>query len=433
MFAPDPSNSEPLGNISPSIEDQSHVTTIDLPDQPPPLPRNHLMPSSRALELLETLIAIPSVNPAYDPESTGEAKVATFIAAWARSLGLVTARQTVFPGRDNILVRLEGPSTANAPVLLFESHMDTVSADAMPAAFTPTIREGRLYGRGACDTKSTMAAMMAAIESLVDDRDALACTIEFLAAVDEETGGAGVNAYVEAGACADGAVVGEPTELRVIHAHNGCVRGDITVIGRAAHTSVAADGINAITGMAEVIIALRDVHAELVDAPGGIAANGSLTVSLIHGGTGINIVPAECTISYDRRIVPGQLPDAVIAEIDAAIDTVRASRPDLTIVRATPWLISPALSTPLDSALLVAASAANRALGLNPDPATVPYGSDASRLSDPSHSSPGIPAIVYGPGSIAQAHGADEYVEIAQLESATNFYRAVALNFGKRE
>lgn len=387
------------------------------------------MPSSRALELLETLIAIPSVNPAYDPESAGEAQVATFIAAWARSLGLIVHRQTVFPGRDNIVVRLEGPT--NAPVLLFESHMDTVSAGAMSDAFTPTIREGRIYGRGACDTKSTLAAMMAAIESLVDDHDVLACTIEFLAAVDEETGGAGVNAYVEADACADGAVVGEPTELRVIHAHNGCVRGDITVIGRAAHTSVADDGINAITGMAEVILALRDVHAGLVAAPGGIASNGSLTVSLIHGGTGINIVPAACTISYDRRIVPDQIADAVLAEIDAVIDMIRLRRPDLTIERHAPSLIDDALNTPVATAIVRAASAANLALGFNPNPATVPYGSDASKMSNSPHVSGGIPAIVYGPGSIAQAHGADEYVEIAQLESATNFYRAVALDFGK--
>ena len=387
------------------------------------------MSSSRALELLETLVAIPSVNPAYDPESSGEAQIATFIAAWARSLGLSVQRQTVFPGRDNILVRLEGP--VEAPVLLFESHMDTVSADGWSDAFTPTIRDGRLYGRGSCDTKGTMAAMMAAIESLVDDRELLACTIEFLAAVDEETGGAGVNAHVASGARTDGAVVGEPTELRVIHAHNGCVRGDITVTGRAAHTSVAADGINAIAGMAEVIIALRDVHAELSAAPGGNTTNGSLTVSLIHGGTGINIVPAECTISYDRRIVPGQIADTVIAEIDAALDTIRSSRPDLTIERLTPWLISPALNTPLDTGIMRAASSANRALGLDPDPATVPYGSDASRLSDSSHVTEGIPAIVYGPGSIAQAHGAEEYVEIAQLEAAADFYREVALRFGK--
>lgn len=386
------------------------------------------MPSSRALELLITLVAIPSVNPAYDPESAGEAQIATFVASWARALGLSTRRQTVFPGRDNIIVRIEGP--ANAPVLLFESHMDTVSA-AGSEAFTPTVRDGRLYGRGACDTKSTLAAMMAAIESLLDHRASLACTIELLAAVDEETGGAGVKAHVEAGARADAAIVGEPTELRVVHAHNGCVRGEINVIGRAAHTSVAGEGINAITGMADVVLALRDLHARLVSAPGGVQANGSMTVSLIDGGTGINIVPARCTISYDRRIVPGQTVPEALAEIDTTLDTLRTSHPDLGIERQVPSLTDDALNTPTDSTIVRIASSANRALGLDPVPAAVPYGSDATKLSASPHVVGGIPTIVYGPGSIAQAHGADEYVEIAQVEAAAAFYRGVALAFGR--
>jgi acetylornithine deacetylase/succinyl-diaminopimelate desuccinylase-like protein len=396
------------------------------------------MHSSRALELLATLVAIPSINPAYDPESAGEAQIATFVASWARALGLTTRRQTVFPGRDNILVRLEGP--ANAPVLLFESHMDTVSAAVSAAgnadgiqAFTPTVRDGRLYGRGACDTKSTLAAMMAAIESLLDDRASLACSIELLAAVDEETGGAGVKAHVAAGARADAAIVGEPTELRVVHAHNGCVRGEINVIGRAAHTSVAGEGINAITGMADVVLALRDLHETLVSAPGGVRANGSMTVSLIDGGTGINIVPARCTISYDRRIVPGQtVPDA-LAEIDATLDTLRASHPDLGIERQEPSLTDDALNTPTDSAIVRIASKANRELDLDPVPAAVHYGSDATKLSTSPHVAGGIPSIVYGPGSIAQAHGADEYVEIAQVEAAAAFYRGVALAFGRSD
>lgn len=385
------------------------------------------MPSSRALELLTTLVAIPSVNPSYDPESAGEAQIATFVASWARALGLSTRRQTVFPGRDNIIVRIEGP--ANAPVLLFESHMDTVSADGN-LAFTPTIRNGRLYGRGACDTKSTLAAMMAAIESLLDHRASLACTVELLAAVDEETGGAGVKAHVEAGARADAAIVGEPTELRVVHAHNGCVRGEINVIGRAAHTSVADEGVNAITGMADVVLALRDLHQRLVSAPGGVQANGSMTVSLIDGGTGINIVPARCTIGYDRRIVPGQTVPEALAEIDRTLDALRASHPDLGIERQVPSLTDDALNTPTDSAIVLAASKANRELGLDPVPAAVPYGSDATKLSASPHVAGGIPTIVYGPGSIAQAHGADEYVEIAQVEAAAAFYRGVALAFG---
>ena len=384
----------------------------------------------RAMEILRDLIAIPSVNPAYDEASDGEAQVALYVAAWARALGLAVERQAVFPAtdthpsRDNVLVCLAGPD--GAPTLLLEAHMDTVSPDAMPDAFTPIERDGRLFGRGACDTKGSLAAMMAAVETLATDGTPLPCTVELLAAVDEETRGTGVAAYVEAGHRPDAAIVGEPTTARVIHAHNGVLRGEIAVIGKAAHTSVAREGINAIEGMAPVIVALAGLNREIASRPGGAAAHGSLTVSLIAGGTGLNIVPERCTIAYDRRTVPGDSTPALLAEIDATLDAVRETAlPGLRIERASPLLDIGALLTPLDAPIVRAAAAANAALGLAPAPTTVPYGSDASILNVDG----GIPTIVYGPGDIAQAHGANEYVAVAQVGQAAAFYVAVARGF----
>ncbi|HEU0165117.1 MAG TPA: M20/M25/M40 family metallo-hydrolase [Thermomicrobiales bacterium] len=378
---------------------------------------------SRAVDILHDLIAIPSVNPAYDPPSEGESAVATYVECWARSHGLAATRGVVLPGRENVIVRLE--TRPNAPILLLEAHMDTVSADTMPDPFAATVRDGHLYGRGACDTKGSLAAMMAAVESLVAMRDELPCTVILLAAVDEETSGTGVRAWVEGGHYADAAIVGEPTRLRVIHAHNGVVRGAIGVSGRAAHTSVAHEGINAIDGMAEVVLALRGLNADLASRPGGATANGSFTVSIIAGGTGINIVPEQCVIHYDRRTVPGDQAENVLAGIDATLDAVRTQRPDLTIVRHDPSLIDDALDTSPAEAIVVVASEANDALGLDPAPTTVPYGSDGSKLSVIG----GIPTVVYGPGDIAQAHGADEYVELSELTAAAAFYREVAMRF----
>jgi len=384
----------------------------------------------RAVEILRDLIAIPSVNPAYDAASDGEAQVALYVAAWARAIGLEVERQTVFPAtdehpaRDNVRVRLAGPD--GAPTLLLEAHMDTVSPDAMPDAFTLAEREGLLFGRGACDTKGSLAAMMAAMETLATDGEPLPCTVELLAAVDEETEGTGVAAYVKAGGRPDAAIVGEPTNLRVIHAHNGVLRGEIAVLGKAAHTSIAHEGVNAIEGMAPVIVALADLNREIAARPGGATANGSLTVSLIAGGTGLNIVPERCTIAYDRRTVPGDTTSALLADLDAALDAVRVHQrtatPGLRIERAAPLLDIGPLLTPPDAPLVRAASAANAALGLDPAPASVPYGSDASILN----AEGGIPTIVYGPGDITQAHSANEFVEIAQVERAAAFYAAVA-------
>jgi len=386
-------------------------------------------PTSRAVELLRDLVAISSVNPAYDPASDGEAQIALYVAAWARSLGLDVERQTVFPAtdthpaRDNIITRL--PGLDGAPTLLLEAHMDTVSPDAMPDAFTPTEHEGRLFGRGACDTKGSLAAMMAAVEwlALTTDGAPPPCTVELLAAVDEETMGTGVAAYVAAGHRPDAAIVGEPTALRVIHAHNGCLRGEIVVTGKAAHTSVAHEGINAIEGMAPVILALGTLNRKLAGRPGGAPEHGSLTVSLISGGTGLNIVPERCTIAYDRRTVPGDRTPALLAELDAALDSVRAAIPAIQVERKAPSLDIGALLTPLD-APIVRAAAANAELGLDPAPTKVPYGSDASTLS-----AGGIPTIVYGPGDIAQAHSAREYVELNQVERAAHAYLATIRTF----
>ncbi|MGC4193128.1 MAG: M20/M25/M40 family metallo-hydrolase [Thermomicrobiales bacterium] len=400
-----------------------------MPD--PSIPTSHPTAAGRrAVEILHDLIAIPSVNPAYDLTSDGEVQVALYVAAWARALGLPVERQTVFPAtddhpaRDNIRVRLTGPD--GAPTLLLEAHMDTVSPDAMPDAFMPAERGGRLYGRGSCDTKGSLAAMMAAVEALATDGAPLSCTVELLAAVDEETQGTGVFAYVRAGNRPAAAIVGEPTELRVIHAHNGCLRGEIAVTGRAAHTSIAHEGVNAIEGMAPVIMALAELNREIASRPGGAADHGSLTVSLVSGGTGLNIVPERCTIAYDRRTVPGDRTTPLLAEIDAALDAVRrtAMTPGLSVERQTPSLDIAALLTPLAEPIVRTAVEANASLGLDSIPTKVPYGSDASTLQEG-----GIPAIVYGPGNIVQAHGADEYVELIQVEQAAAFYVAVARTF----
>ena len=379
--------------------------------------------NKRVVEILQDLVAIPSVNPVYDSTSPGEAAVADHVERWAAELGLETTRLAALPGRENVLVRLMGPDAA--PVLLFEAHMDTVGVDGMPDAFKPTVRDGRMYGRGTCDTKGSLAAMMAAIESLVADRSALTCTVELLAAVDEETSGKGAFAHVASGGTADAAIVGEPTACRIVHEHNGCVRGEIEVIGKAAHTSVAGEGLNAIEGMAEVIRALRVVNEVLGSRPGGAPEHGSLTVSLISGGTGINVVPERCVVNYDRRITPGQTPDEALAEIDAALKQVSRARPEFRIERPEPWLVNGSLATLPDAGIVITATSACDALGLNSALKRVPYGSDASKFA-----ADGIPTIVFGPGSIAQAHAVDEFVLVEDLVMATRFYREMALRFG---
>jgi acetylornithine deacetylase len=302
--------------------------------------------------------------------------------------------------------------------------MDTVGiVPGTRAGFTPATDDGKMYGRGTCDTKGSMASMMAAIEELMTIRAQLRCNIEFLAAVDEETIGSGSLIYARNAPNVAAAIVGEPTGNRIVNAHKGVVRGRIEVTGRAAHTSVAHEGINAIDAVADVLIGFRAISNELQAIPG----KGSLTVSLIDGGSGINVVPERCTISYDRRTVPGDTRDSVLAEIDEALVAVRARWPEASIERHVPDLDVSPLDTSVESTIVSASISAARESGLDPTPTAVPYGSDASYL----HEEAGIPCIVFGPGSIDFAHGPDEHVPLPELTYASRFLTNLALNFGK--
>ncbi len=385
------------------------------------------MSDERVVKLLTDLIAIDSVNPAY-PGGVGEAGVADYVERWASDTGLEVERQPVSPGRDNVLVTLRAPNSSGT--LLFEAHMDTVSLDSMgEAGLRPEVRDGRLHGRGACDTKGSLAAMMAALERLRERVDELNVDVALLAAVDEEHAFTGVMAYVGSDAEATAAVVGEPTDLRVVVAHKGCVRGDIVTHGRAAHSSEPERGVSAIDVMADVLVELRSIGGQLAHHHHDLLGGPTFSVGQIEGGTGVNIVPDRCTITYDRRTLPGELSDAVIGELDAVLDRVRRRRPEARIERREPRLIDGALDTSPDTALARAAGEACRSAGADPEPIGVPYGTDASKLQ----AIRGVPAIVLGPGSITKAHSADEYVPIDELSRAVDIYAGIALRMERGE
>lgn len=381
------------------------------------------MTTTAVADLLHDLIAINSVNPAY-PEGQGEAAVADYVARHCQNIGLAVTRQPVLPGRDNIVATITVPGATKT--LLYEGHMDTVGLGLMgETGLTPQLRDGKLYGRGACDTKGSLAAMLVAFEHLLARRAELKVNAVLLASVDEEYAYRGVLAYIDSDLPATAAVVGEPTDLRVVVAHKGCVRGTITVTGRAAHSSEPHLGISAIDGMADILIALRTLGPQLATRHHPLMSSPTLTVGTIEGGTGHNIVPEQCTIVYDRRTLPDEAPGTVLAELDALLDIVRESRPDLTIERPAPRLLSEGLDTPVEADIVDAAATACRELALDPEPAGVPYGSDASKLQKRC----GIPSIVFGPGSIAQAHGEDEFVPLDHLTKAAAFYTDIALRY----
>ena len=200
-----------------------------------------------------------------------------------------------------------------------------------------TGHSGRVYGRGACDTKGSLAAMLYAFKMLSQRPEWLSCNPIFMASVDEEVKAQGIRAYAQTQPKLDGAVVGEPTNLVPVIVHKGCVRWRVRTIGKAAHTSRPHEGNNAIYQMVEFINQLRSqIEKELPLKAHPMAGAPTLTVGVIHGGIQVNIVPDSCTIEIDRRTVPGEDPEHILAEADALMARVEQENPGFHIVREGP-------------------------------------------------------------------------------------------------
>jgi len=258
--------------------------------------------------------------------------------------------------------------------------------------------------------------MMHALASLKEQSFMPACEVWLAAVVDEEYMFRGVLSLCE-GLAADAAVVAEPTELRAVIASKGVLRWKVRTKGKAAHSSKPHLGVSAISHMALILTALDREAERLAQTTHPLLGPGTLNVGVIHGGVQVNFVPDWCEIEIDRRLLPGETAESVLAHHETILSELKAAHPLLDVESEAPMIADPALET--DAGALVSRTAKRvlRSLGQNVELAGVPFGSDASKLAR--HA---IPSIIFGPGSIDQAHAAIEYVEIAQVETATRFY-----------
>jgi acetylornithine deacetylase len=287
--------------------------------------------------------------------------------------------------------------------------------------FGAKIDNGRLYGRGACDVKGGMAAMLGAFARIAREKPKGAANIIMACTVDEEYGGLGVRELVRRGLRADMAVVAEPTRLEIVNAHKGAVRWYLTAQGRSCHSSAPELGINAIYRMAGLLVAIEQ-YAEWLrtSPPDPLLGPPTLSVGRIEGGISVNTVPDSCRIEIDRRLVPGE--DAATAR-EQFTTYLRKGTTGVAFECSQPWISMPALS-PEGSAELVArlGEAIDAVVGSHRVTA-VPYGTDASTIA-----LAGIPAVVFGPGDVARAHTADEWVSLDEVEQATEILYRLALS-----
>ncbi len=385
-----------------------------------------------ALDLVQTLsdlVATPSVNPmgrdVSGPEFF-EYRMTDYLERLFDRLGLPWERQTIEPKRDNIIARLDGtiPAADGGPLLLLEAHQDTVPVDGMTIEpWTPVVRDGRIYGRGACDIKGGMTAMLGALSRLAEERPKGMPTVLMACTVNEEHGYSGALELAQlwqpgarsiAPRQPDAAIIAEPTGLQVVIAHKGAVRWRCKTHGRAAHSSQPHLGDNAVYKMARVLAAL-EAYAKHVGEhvpKHRLCGATTLSVGTIRGGLSVNTVPDVCTIEIDRRLLPGE---KAMDAYQQVIEFVRKYPGiDFEVEHETPYLKGEALGDDHNGALADRLSKVVSELFGRGEKVGVPYGTNASKIA-----STGIPSVVFGPGSIDQAHTADEWLSIDELSKAS--------------
>jgi len=294
--------------------------------------------------------------------------------------------------------------------ILLAPHLDTVGAPGeMPTMFRPVVKNGRVYGRGACDTKGSVAAMFGALLRVANSgRRPEQTEIIFAGLADEENAQAGARALVASGLRADLAIVGEPTRLQVVTAHKGDVWLRLETHGKPAHGARPELGRNAVHEMARIVDVLETAYAaQLRKRAHPLLGRGTINVGSIAGGTQPNIVPSQCSITIDRRTLPGETEATVRREIRAQLRRCGLKATLASARHAACLSMETDCELPLVKQFLGAAGQRR--------PVGVDFFCDAAVLARA-----GMPSVVFGPGDIAQAHTADEWISVRSLERATD-------------
>ena len=374
-------------------------------------------------EKVGDLVRIPSVNPLQAGPRSGEgAEVALseWMATRSADMGADVTVHEVLDGRQNVYARFEGESDRQITI---DVHLDTVAVEHMTEdPFDGRIADGRVYGRGSVDTKPTIAIAMAVLSELAAEGRRPGPTVNLVGTVGEEMGGLiGATSYRdwldERGQVVDQLIVAEPTMCAPVHGHKGGIGLEVTIHGHAAHSSKPHLGQNAVSAAARVVTAIDAEQERLVaQTPTTPVGNGTVSVTEIGGGLARNIIPDCCTLYAGRRTAPGEVPDV---EFERLSELIRQSAAPLSVdIELANGFGSAAFYTEPDCDLVTSLSSL---AGSSPE--TAQYGSNALRYDTVARE-----VVVFGPGSIDQAHQAVEWVDIDELVRAADIYRKLLRN-----
>jgi acetylornithine deacetylase len=365
-----------------------------------------------AVALTRALVRVDSRNPSLVPGAPGEREVARVLGEVLGTWGFRVEVRDAAPGRPNVIARIGGGSGGGRSLML-NGHLDVVGTEGMRhAPFEAFARDGRMYGRGSADMKAGVAAMCAAAARAAGG--GLGGEAIIAAVADEEFESVGTRALLESGVRADAAIVTEPTRLAIAPAHRGFAWIRVEVRGRAAHGSRYDIGVDAIRH-AGLLLAELDAFEgeELTRRTHPLLGRASLHASFIEGGLGISTYPDRCVLRLERRTLPGESAPQTLEEVRAACERVRARRATLDAEVTLEFAQGPS-DVPTDAPVVRALTSALEGAGEPVRVEGMSAWTDAALLNDA-----GIPAICFGPGDIALAHAAEEWVELAEIERAT--------------
>ncbi|MGH7883575.1 MAG: M20 family metallopeptidase, partial [Candidatus Dormibacteraceae bacterium] len=358
-----------------------------------------------------------------DGQLTGEQRLAEWVANWLETAGLEVDLQEVLPQRPNVVARLKGRDSSRA--LLLSGHLDTVGISGMSGdPYSCQLRNGRLYGRGACDAKGSLAAFMLALRGLVVEGIQPPIDVVLSAVVDEEHLARGTQHFLsqwDPGCRIMGAVIGLPTELAVITSHKGVFRFKIKTSGRSAHTAMPWEGDNAIDRMNQVMNYIREeVVGELNRKNHPLVGRPSIMSTEISGGQAINEVPHSCELTLTRWLIPGEATNLIWPRYKVEIEGLIPGRIEV----GKPDNICLPMNTPGGVNLIRSLTGILDRYGLESEPVGGAYASDGGYLSQR-----GISCLLFGPGAMSEAHQPNESIELRQVATATKLIWELAIRF----